>query len=140
MFFVGIEYLNFNTLYIMKTISFYKIPSHIEGLDFDGDKTDLRLHTSDNFRWAVRNKKGYKAIEKQINEFNIQGNGWIVYTWHDISGYDYWMKQREENNYIQITVRFDKARINFEEVERIDSAIYKAEQFAQAIQNKSNLF
>ena len=119
----------------MKTIKFWDIPSKIKTLDFDGDKTDLRLHNNENFRWGAKGIREYKRAEKQIDKFEIKGNGWLLYAGYDVSGFSYWMKQMEETNYISISVMFDSTEINIDEIEKLEnalqSALYWAEQMSE---------
>jgi hypothetical protein len=74
-------------------------------LEFDGSKEETRLFTEMiNTFSSNMSKKEYAAMEKDLNEYSIQGKGFQVYAWNDCSGYEYWTKQQEEDNYIQVTV------------------------------------
>ena len=48
-------------------------------------------------------------METDIKGYQIKGNGYTVYAWNDVSGYDYWKREGEGNssNYIQITVAIE---------------------------------
>ena len=124
----------------MKKINFWDIPSMITGnnyhLTFDGDKTDLRLHSEENFSWGGKTKKEYNAAAKQIDAIKAKGKGWNLYAWYDVSSYEYWMKQHQEQNYIQITISFDKTTVNESEIPLIIKALDNALADADAIQNK----
>ncbi len=120
----------------MKNIKFYNLPNQIKHLTFDGDKTDLRLHNDEMFSWGAKTKKEYNKAVKEIDSINYEGNGWKIYAWYDISGYDYWMKNMEEPNYIQITISFDKGNVSTDEVIKISNALEDAICEADAIQNR----
>ena len=123
----------------MKKINFWDIPNLIKGnyhLTFDGDKKDLRLHSEENFRWGGKTKKEYNKAAKEIDGIEAKGNGWSLYAWYDVSSYEYWMKKMEETNYIQITVSFDKEKVNESELPLIVKALDNALAEAEAIENK----
>lgn len=124
----------------MKKIKFWDIPKLVKygQLTFDGDKTDLRLHSDLCFVWGAKTKAKYNAATKAIDSLSAKGNGWEIYAWYDVSGFEYWMKRMEETNYIQITVAFDAETIDESEVNKIDSAIDTALAEAEAIQNEYN--
>lgn len=121
-----------------QNIKFYDIPNSIKQLEFDGDKTDLRLHCRENFRWGAKSKKAYTKAQKEIDAIDYKGNGWILYAWYDVSSYEYWMKNMKETNYIQITVSFDNETVEKEEVEKINAAIVCASLVADEIETKYN--
>lgn len=52
----------------------------------------------------------YDEMECDIANFKIKGKGFIVYAWNDSSGYEYWCKDQQEHNYIQITVSITDIR------------------------------
>lgn len=114
-------------------IKFYDIPNHIKHLEFDGDKTDLRLHSQENFNWGADNESEYKKAQKEIDAIEYKGKGWTIYAWYDVSSYNYWMKQVQEKNYIQLTVAFDKDTVDESEIEKIANALDKALADADAI-------
>jgi hypothetical protein len=99
----------------MRTIKFYDIPEHIKSLVFDGDKTDLRLHDQHFYNWAFDNQEDYEKQEADIDKFKIKGEGYEVYMWCDVSGFEYWTKYGQDLNYIQVSISF------FSEVLLMDS-------------------
>ena len=117
----------------MKTIPFYKIPDHIDNLDFDGAESDLKLHVDNHINWYESQEELYNNIEKSINAFNIDRDYYEIYAWCDISGFDYWINTMEEGNYIQITIAFKSANVPFEIIDQlredINQAIYTFEDF-----------
>jgi len=77
--------------------------------EFDGDPKDLRLHDQTIFTESLNyTKNEYKKMENDINNFELKGSGFSVYAFCDVSGYEYWTKNMEEDNYISICVAIDK--------------------------------
>lgn len=124
----------------MKQIPFYELPKLIKmgRLTFDGDKTDLRLHSEDMFRWGAKTKTAYQKAEKEIDKIEYNGKGWKIYATYDVSGFHYWMKRMEETNYISITVAFDAETIEETEIVAIDKALDSALADADALEYKYN--
>lgn len=110
----------------MKTIPFYEIPNHIDELEFDGDKGDLRLHHQDHINWTEPNKKEYEQTEKELDAFRIKRKSYSIYFRYDVSGYEYWVEEQEEENYIGITVEFNNTDLTLEEVEQLEEDIEEA--------------
>lgn len=110
----------------MKTIPFYKIPNYIKELEFDGDKEDLRLHHQDHINWTEPNKKEYEQTEKELDAFEIKRRAYSIYFGYDVSGFEYWVENQEEENYITITVGFNSTDLTLEEVEQLDEDIEEA--------------
>lgn len=123
----------------MKTIKFYELPEKIKNITFDGDKEDLRLHSNNSFYWGRKTKKAYKEVDKQLDAFKIRGNGWSIYTWCDVSGFEYWMKNQQEYNYVQISIIFDTEDVLLSEVKNIEQGLFEAECFAQEIEDGNNI-
>lgn len=110
----------------MKTIPFYKIPNYIEDLEFDGDKEDLRLHHQVLIRWTEPNKKEYEQTEKELDEFEIKRKAYSIYFGYDVSGFEYWVEEQEEENYIGIAVAMNTTELTIEEVEQLEEDIEEA--------------
>lgn len=104
-------------------INFYDLVNHIPTLEFDGDKTDKRLHSQEQFNWGAKLESEYKEAEKQIETLVKRGKGWEIYCWCDVSGWDYWMNQQEESNYIMTTIMFDESAVEESEIEAIKNAL-----------------
>lgn len=121
-------------------IPFYELPELIKRgrLTFDGDKTDLRLHSDDMFRWGAKTKRDYEIAERKIDKIEYKGKGWTIYAGYDVSGFNYWMKKMEETNYMMLTVCFDTETIDRSEIEAIDRALDSALADAEALENKYN--
>lgn len=99
------------------------------GLTFDGGD-DTRLFDEIIYADTLSlTKKQYKKMEAELNKFLIKGMGFIVYAWNDVSGYNYWTKQMQEDNYIQITADIENA-VNVD-VDELEIAINVARQTFQ---------
>lgn len=73
-------------------------------LDLTYDGNDERLFFNESHAETLKlTKREYEAMEKKIDKFIIKGQGFEVYAWNDISGYNYWTKNEKTDNYIQIT-------------------------------------
>ena len=79
------------------------------------DKRKLDIYTDIN--WSGKNKKEYREKEKHIYNFSIDNDLFLLKSWCDISGYDYWVKQQEEDNYVSIDIHLKKDLIDFTEQE-----------------------
>ena len=108
----------------MKAIKFYELAS--DSLEFDGEKKDFRLHSPEQYNWGAKDENEYEQAEKEINAISYKGEGWEVYCWFDVSGWDYWMNQQEESNYIMTTVAFESDEVDSSQVEPINTAIDNA--------------
>tara|TARA_R110000803_G_scaffold35405_8_gene76599 strand:- start:2116 stop:2508 length:393 start_codon:yes stop_codon:yes gene_type:complete len=107
----------------MRTIKFQDLVSHIPTLEFDGDETDKRMHSQEQYNWGAKDEADYKEAEKSIDSLSKKGNGWELYCWSDVSGWDYWMNNQGESNYIMTTISFDKSEVDETEIESIKTAL-----------------
>jgi len=122
----------------MKTIKFWDLADRNTKLNFDGDKADLRLHSDESFNWGARTKADYKKACKEIDNVSYKGKGWQLFAWYDVSSYEYWMKQMQEQNYIQITIAFDSENVAKDEKDNILAALDMALADADSIAYKWN--
>lgn len=85
--------------------SILKLIANETGLTFGG-YDDSRLFydkKSINVFAQLMSKEEYSKMEKELNKNEIKGEGYTVYAWNDASGYDYWAKDNDDSNYIQVT-------------------------------------
>lgn len=122
----------------MKTINFWDIPNTLKFLTFDGDKTDLRLHSDCNYFWGAEHEKDYKRAAAKIDAIERKGKGWTVYAWYDVSSFEYWMQKQEEQNYIAISISFDTETIEETELTKLKEAVWGAEHEAEQIAHEFN--
>jgi len=83
----------------------------------------IRLDLQDRFNWSAETPEEYEAIEKRIDALSVMGFGWDVYASYDVSGFDYWMVNMEETNYLHITVAFHASEIAETEIPLINGAV-----------------
>jgi len=72
--------------------------------------------------WIGMNKEEYNKFENIINKTKIDTPLYTITSWCDASGYDYWVKQQEEDNYIIITIKIKKD-FKAENIAELDMAI-----------------
>lgn len=117
-------------------MKFTEIPDLIEGLTFDGQMSDRRIHyDKEIFAWGRKRKDSYKKAEKEIDGIEFNGTGWQLYATYDLGGFDYWMKDMREQNYINLTIAFDEEEIGECELEPLRSALEDAIDKAYDIVN-----
>lgn len=99
----------------------------VRNLEHDGDDTDLRLHVhSIDSNWFCNDEKHYVEIENEIDAFEIKRKAYTVHMWCDVSGFDYWMKQMDEPNYIQVTVSFNELYTDENDLNELANDVEKA--------------
>ncbi len=87
----------------VETSPFKKL-GQLLGLTYDGGD-DNRLFAETIFTNSKDlTKTKYNEMENDVNNFEVKGDGFVVYAWIDDSGFEYWTKLQEEDNYIQITM------------------------------------
>ena len=81
--------------------------------------------------WTARTKKQYEAKEKLISKYKKETDLFKLFAWCDISGYEYWVKQQEECNYVSIDVVLKKQPNEYtqEEMQIIRDAIIEADEY-----------
>lgn len=121
-----------------KKIKFYELPKQIPELEFDGEETALRLDDINRYSWNAKTKKIYESIESKIDAIEFKGKGWSIHCWCDVSGFNYWHKIMQEENYIQITIAFDTDEIEESEVNKIRNALWDAEYKCEELQGLHN--
>lgn len=92
-------------------------------LTFDGGYDDNRLFDEMmNTYSSNMTEDQYNKMRKDLETFEVKGNGFTVSAWNDSSGYHYWNVIMQEDNYIQITVYIDNLDCCAEEIK---SAVQK---------------
>lgn len=83
-------------------------------------KDDEKIHVYAQ----IMNQSDYDQMEKKIKETQIQGDGYSVYAWNDVSGFNYWHNDNSAN-YIQITASIkDIEEINPEKLKSDIDKLY----------------
>ena len=114
-------------------MKFWEIIKEIPSLEFDGDKTNRRLHSVEQYNWGAKEEPKYAKAEEEIDAIFFKGDGWEVYCWYDVSGWDYWMNNQEESNYIMTTIAFENEDVSPQEISKIKSAVDEALYTAENI-------
>lgn len=118
-------------------IEYWDIPKKIRDLEWDGDKSDLRLfHNCGmyNFHWGEKEEKDYQKVEKKLDKFEIKGSGYAICLGYDVSGWDYWMNKQEETNYVNIIIEFTAKDFPVKQLSTLKKDYRKAVGFAKDIQ------
>lgn len=95
--------------------------------DWYFDKEERKICVYGSSWWGADTKKEYNKQEKLIQKYKVENNLFSLYCWCDISGYDYWMVQQEESNYVSIDVVLKKKKYTDEELIQIREEIIKAD-------------
>ena len=109
-----------------------RLSEHTQVVD---DKT---LDSEEIHNWGADNVTEYKKAQNEIDKIKYKGKGWEIYGWYDVSSFDYWIIKQEEQNYIQITIKFKNETVKEEEVDEIADALDSALADADRITNKYN--
>ena len=99
---------------------------------------DRTLDSEEIHNWGADNVTEYKKAQNEIDKIKYKGKGWEIYGWYDVSSFDYWIIKQEEQNYIQITIKFKNETVKEEEVDEIADALDSALADADRITNKYN--
>jgi len=104
-----------------------KKPEFNLDLDYDFEGTTINVYGS--AYWGADNESDYKRQEKLIDDYRKQLSCGDLHVWCDISGYNYWMVQQEEANYISITVNLNVDDLTADQITEIENAIIEADGF-----------
>lgn len=100
-------------------------------LDAPYDKSNNKIDVYSSVYWTADNKAEYNRKEKLIHDYKVDNDLFDLFAWCDISGYDYWVIQQEEENYVSIDVvlKKDVELYTDEEIEQIREAIIVADDY-----------
>lgn len=98
-------------------------------IDADFEIEDNVIGVYGSAQWGATNENDYIRQEKIIDNYERAGNGWKLNAWCDISGFNYWMIQQEESNYVSIDVVLTKDNYTDEEINEIRDAIINADVY-----------
>lgn len=73
---------------------------------FSHDEGELFIDSESNY-WHVDNKYRYQLVEKYLNIQIVKRANYTVNARYDISGFDYWDNENDDN-YFVITITFKK--------------------------------
>jgi len=102
-------------------------------LDAPYNKESNKIDVYSSVYWTAENEEEYIEKEDIINNYKIENELFTLYSWCDVSGFDYWVIQQEEENYVLIDVVLKKDVLDYteKEIETIKTAIWNADNFFQ---------
>ena len=100
-------------------------------LDTPYDEEGNKIDVYSSVYWSAENEEGYDRKENPINNYKFENDSVSISAWCDCSGYDYWVVQQEEENYVSIDVLLKKQPEEYsqEEMEEIRELIIKADNY-----------
>jgi hypothetical protein len=100
-------------------------------LDTPYDKESNKIDVYSSVYWTAETKEKYEAKEQLINQYKVENDLFTLRAWCDISGFDYWVIQQEETNYVSIDVYLKKQPNEYsqEECQIISNAIVEADNY-----------
>lgn len=115
--------------------SFIKENLQLGNIDWEFDPEfaengKLDIYSTSN--WTAESEDQYEEFESKINQYNIDNELFSLLAWCDISGYDYWVVQQEEANYVSIDVMIKKETLTLEEIKQIEAAIFEANDYFES--------
>ena len=101
--------------------------------DEEGNKIDVYS----SVYWSADSEEEYIKKETIIDEYKVDNELISLKAWCDISGYDYWVIQQEEENYVSIDVCLKKQPEEYsqEEIQKISLFITNADDYFQQLIN-----
>lgn len=111
----------------MRTYNIQKGELHTD-LDTPYDEENNKIDVYCSVSWSGENKEDYERKENIIKEWSYEDSLVKMNSWCDISGYNYWVIQQEETNYVSIDVVLKKLPCEYTqtEIESISNAIFSA--------------
>lgn len=73
---------------------------------YDEESNKIDVYTS--VYWTADTEKEYNNKERIINDYSYEDDLVKLVAWCDTSGYDYWVVQQGEDNYVSIDVYLKK--------------------------------
>lgn len=101
----------------------------VKDLDLTVEVDEKLIDIYGSCYWGADNLEDYEKQEALISDYKVQGEFFSVYAWCDISGYNYWMKQQEEANYVSIGINVWKTELTEDEVKQLAEAIETADLY-----------
>jgi len=91
----------------------------------EGNKIDVYTNCS----WTADSEEEYQAKEKLINDYKVDNELFELFAWCDSSGYEYWVVEEQQDNYVSVDVNLKKQVEEYtdEEIQVIRKAIEEAD-------------
>ncbi len=105
----------------------------LQHLEWDQDKSDLRLWYDNIYSFWETDEIEYKNIEKQLDDFEIKNEYYTIYFSYDVGGYDYWVNNMSEPTRVFIVISFEKEKIPVSILDSLQIDLEKAIDFIEVI-------
>lgn len=104
-------------------------------LDTFYDKESNKIDVYSSVYWTAESEKEYVEKEKLIEDYKKETPLFTLIAWCDISGYNYWVVQEEEENYVSIDVilKKDVKTYSEQEIKLIKDAVIEADDYFQTV-------
>jgi hypothetical protein len=101
------------------------------GLDTSYDAEANKIDVYSSVSWSADTEEKYKEKEAIINNWSYEDDLCKANAWCDISGFNYWVIQQEEDNYVSIDVCLKKAPELYtqEEMQKLRDIIIEADNY-----------
>ena len=102
-------------------------------LDTPFDKENNKIDVYSSIHWTAETDEEYIEKEKFIDNWKYEDDLVEAYAWYDVSGFDYWVLQQEDENYVSIDVILKKSAEQYsqEEMQKIREIIITADEDLQ---------
>jgi len=106
-------------------------------LDTPYDSKENKIDVYCDVNWTAKSEDEYKTKEKLIDTFKVDNELFLMISWCDVSGYEYWVIKQEETNYVSIDVHLKKKPHEYtqEEMMFISNEIIKANDYFHEVLN-----
>jgi|GEM_PF-4995182 len=96
---------------------------------YDSESNKIDVYSS--VYWTAENEEDYDRKEQLISEWSLENGLVKLNAWCDISGYNYWAIQQEEENYVSIDVVLKKPVKDYtqEEIQQISNLILESDEY-----------
>lgn len=96
---------------------------------YDAECNKIDVYTS--VSWGADTEEEYQEKEKIIDDWKFENNLVKCNAWCDISGYNYWMVEQQEENYVSVDVYLKKKPSEYTQLEmqEIGNIITEADDY-----------
>jgi hypothetical protein len=97
------------------------------GLDYTFEDNLMQVYGSSN--WSAETKEEYERFQSLIEQYKYEDELCIISAWCDISGFNYWVLQQQESNYVSIDVTFKKDSYSLDELSSVADQIIMCDNY-----------